>query len=251
LIFKTFYHSQLLFTMKKFFLWALIGLRTCALWGQQTRQDNLPLGTNENLFLNLRFADSIRVSAWDKNEVSITVVYQVNQGKLNDAFQLAVSRSEGQLRVTTDFDKELIKNDQVADCPEGLPIYQTNVYVDAQDNKTYRSARVCAQIYFDIKVPRLANFRVETISGNLLLVGLGGGVEAKSISGFVDLAWPPHQGAELRLKTITGQAYSNLPVDFGPDRQTVGHDLRGTLAGGGPRIRLETISGDIFLRRTN
>ncbi|MCU0449079.1 MAG: hypothetical protein MUC97_04425 [Bernardetiaceae bacterium] len=235
--------------MKKLLLWVLIGLRTCVLWGQQTRQENLPLGTNENLFLNLRFADSIRVSAWDKNEVSITVVYQVNQGKLNEAFQLAVSRSEGQLRVTTDFDKELMKNGQATDCPEGQSTYQSNVYVDAQGNKTYRGSTVCAQIYFDIKVPRLASFRVETISGNLLLVGLGGGVEAKSISGFVDLAWPANQGAELRLKTITGQAYSNLPIDFGPDRQAVGHDLRGTLAGGGPRIRLETISGDIYLRQ--
>jgi hypothetical protein len=94
--------------------------------------------------------------------------------------------------------------------------------------------------------------RVSTLSGNIDIVGLTGAIEAKSLSGFVDVAWPATKGAELALKTITGEVYTDQDIAFSSAPQknpTVGYQLRGTLNGSGPLVKLESISNDVYFRK--
>jgi DUF4097 and DUF4098 domain-containing protein YvlB len=94
--------------------------------------------------------------------------------------------------------------------------------------------------------------RVYSYSGNVDIAGLTGAIEAKSLSGFVDVAWPPTQGAELALKTITGEVYTDQDIAFSTERRKnpiVGYQLRGTLKGSGPLVKLESISNDVYFRK--
>jgi DUF4097 and DUF4098 domain-containing protein YvlB len=92
---------------------------------------------------------------------------------------------------------------------------------------------------------------VNTISGNIDIAGLNGALEAKSISGFVDVAWSPSTGAELSLKTITGEVYTDQDIAFSnhKDNPMVGYQLHGTLKGSGPLVKLESISNDVYFRK--
>jgi hypothetical protein len=77
-------------------------------------------------------------------------------------------------------------------------------------------------------------------------------LQAKSISGFVDLAWPANRGADLSLKTISGEVFSNVEVEMANGQRKnegVGYNIQGKIAGGGPLIKLESISGNLYLRR--
>jgi hypothetical protein len=94
---------------------------------------------------------------------------------------------------------------------------------------------------------------VRSVSGDVKLNGLGGSaVEAVSVSGDVDLTWPPAQAAELSLKSISGEVYADPAVTFSnlKQRSYVGYQLRGSYGtGSGPLVKLESISGDVFFRK--
>ena len=148
----------------------------------------------------------------------------------------------------------------------------------------------CARIDYDVTLPAGAALRLSTISGDLDLSGLNGpltlktvsgnldlrdlggpvvarsvsgnvqlrgvrgnSLEAASVSGNVDLAWPPAQAAELRLHTVSGEVYADPAVTFSnlKPKSYVGYELHGTYAGrgSGPLVKLESVSGDVFFRK--
>lgn len=147
----------------------------------------------------------------------------------------------------------------------------------------------CAKIDYEVTMPAGAALRITTLSGDVDLSGLGGAitvktisgdlnlsaltgpvnahsvsgdvklkdlsgsaVEAVSISGDVDLAWPTAKAAELSLKSISGEVYADPAVSFSnlKARSYVGYQLHGSYGqGGGPLVKLESVSGDIFFRK--
>ena len=121
-----------------------------------------------------------------------------------------------------------------------------------ENGKYQRQRGVCVAVDYDITIPPGTDLRVSTISGNISLVGLRGTIQAKSISGDVDLSWPRTQGAELALKTISGEVYTDPAVAFTNrrERPVVGYEVHGTWQGGGrPAVKLESISGNVFFRQ--
>jgi hypothetical protein len=146
----------------------------------------------------------------------------------------------------------------------------------------------CLKIDYEVTVPAGTALRLNTISGDLDLSGLSGtvaaktisgdvrsagltgaltlhtvsgdvkvtelgrsAVEATSISGDVDVSWPTAQGADLRLKTISGEVYADSAVTFSnlKERRYVGYELHGSLGNGGPLLTLHSVSGDVFFRK--
>ncbi len=194
--------------------------------------------------LNLKFADSIQVRYWDKAEVSVRIVVTINNGRLNDALLVETASTDQEVSLKTDFDKERIKQGKAEDCPGNQRSWSTD------RNGTHYS--VCSDINYQVYLPRKAKLNIETISGNIDIEGATEGVTAKTISGYVDMNWPNAKGANLALKTITGEVYSDLNIDFRGKKEKhpiVGYLLEGTLNGGGPAVRLESISNNVYLRR--
>ncbi len=225
------------------------------LWGignlhaqRKTVEKTLAVPASNNVNLKLTFGNDVKVTAWDKKEAYVKVTYEINGGKLNEAFQLTFDASQDQLNVTAGLNEELIKNSSptAGDCPEG---YSRN-FVNYTKGKASNGA--CVQINYEIFLPRHANLTLETINGNIELRGFGGTVNAKSISGFVDMDWSNQNGATVALKTITGEVYSDVAIDL-PEKQKaapiVGYQLKGNVHNGGPSIKLETISNNIYFRQ--
>ena len=146
----------------------------------------------------------------------------------------------------------------------------------------------CAKIDYEVTVPAGTALRLNTISGDLDLSGLNGAVTAKtisgdvlstdltgpltlrtvsgdvklsnlgrspvdatSVSGDVDVSWPATQGADLNLKTISGEVYADPAVTFSnlKEHTYVGYELHGNLGSGGPLVTLHSVSGDVFFRK--
>jgi len=106
-----------------------------------------------------------------------------------------------------------------------------------------------SRIYWDVYIPENASFSVESINANITITGKTAAVRAKSISGFIDLSVDPQRKADLKLNTITGTVYTDLAVAASRSSRSVGTKISDLVNGGGKPISLETISGDIFLRR--
>lgn len=211
---------------------------------QRIVEKTLSAGSNDHVKLNLQFGEHITIKGWDKNEVSFRAVVEINSGKLNDAFVANyVEDSEG-VRIETDFDKDKLEGGRRSDCPGKR--YSSYSWNDGQQF-------VCSNITFEVYLPRNSDLELETISADIELFDLDGPIDAQSISGFVDLSWPEMNGADISMETVSGEAYSNLEnLTFNNKQEElpmVGYELRGVIGSGGPRVRLESVSGDVYLRK--
>ncbi|WP_420150847.1 hypothetical protein [Spirosoma sp.] len=230
--------------MKKILFLLLLGLLIRPAFSQKIIEKSLPVTAGQLVNLNLKFADSIRVRYWDQPNVSVRISVTINGGKLNDALTVATGSTDKEVSLKTDFDQELIKQGKDEDCPKRN--YSMNVN---RDGKGYS---VCSNINYQVFVPRQAQLKIETISGNIDIQGGTAPVFAKTISGYVDMTWPKSKGANLAMQTITGEVYSDLDIAFTSKKQKnpmVGYLLEGTVNGGGPNVRLESISNNVYLRK--
>ncbi len=233
--------------MKNIFILSTLYLVFCLhpVFAQKIIEKTLPYTKDQKIDMNLKFGDHIQVNAWDKKEVYIKAVIEINGGKLNDALVMNFTSDKESIRVLADFDKQLIKQGKREDCPT-----ENGSFRGYHDGNNY----VCSTITYQIYIPKGAGLDMETISANIELKEVTGPVHAKSISGYVDMNWPARQAASVAMKTITGEVYSDLDLNFlnKKDRpQIVGYLIKGTLNGGGPDVHLESISNDVFLRKAN
>jgi hypothetical protein len=97
-----------------------------------------------------------------------------------------------------------------------------------------------------------------SVSGNVVAAPGRGGEEMKfsSVSGNVTVRVPGGLNADFHGSTVSGDIESQLPVTSerrGPRNRwvdvRVGEEVRGTFGRGGPRLSVETVSGDIRVER--
>jgi hypothetical protein len=228
--------------MKKVILLLLFWAGTGSLLFAQKKEVSRQLDwkPGQKVELDLKFGDQVRIEGWDKSEVSFQASVEINGGELNEAFLIDTQTSEYSVNISTDLNEDML---------EKISNPCSNRMIYTSKNSTYG---VCVKVDYVIYVPRQAELHVETISGNIELSGLNGRIEAKSVSGFVDLDWPQKRGAEVSLKSVTGEVFTNLPVDFHNRKEElppVGYELKGALSTGGERISLESVSGNVYLRK--
>jgi len=232
--------------MKHIIFIILLSLLSFQLFAQKIMDKKLPYTSGQLVNLNLRFGDSIQVRYWEKAEVSVEISGSINNGKLNDALTVTTGSTQNELSLKTDFDQKMLLEGKAEDCPGNK-----NYSFSEKDGKRYY---VCSKISYKVFLPRKAKLQLETITANIAIEGATEAVFAKTISGFVDISWPRSSGANLAMKTVTGEVYTDFDVDFKNKKQKnpiVGYPLEGAVNGGGPEIRLESVSNNVYLRKKN
>ncbi|RDC65492.1 DUF4097 family beta strand repeat-containing protein [Adhaeribacter pallidiroseus] len=168
------------------------------------------------------------------------MTYLINNGRLNDALQPTFTAENGVARIDVTFDREKMKTGRAEDCPDS----QRNLNHYYQDGVAIFT---CQQIDYEVFVPRDADVTVKSVHCSMELRGLTGPVRAKSVHGFVDMNWPDKKGAAVTLKTVHGDVFSNLAIQFSGKKDE--QRLSGLVNGGGTAINLETIHNNVYLRQ--
>ena len=234
--------------MKKLTLLLLLGLCYSFTYAQKIIEKRMPFAANQSVKLNLKFADDIKVQYWDKAEVYVKIAVEVNRGRLNDAFTVDAKSNSNEISLKTDFDEDLIKKGKAEDCPDTR---NGNRSSWSRNGEQYY---VCSTINYEVYLPKKAEVSLETINGNIWISSINSSLHAKTISGFVEVNWPKGKGGNLGMKTITGEVYSDLDIKFKNKKEKnpiVGYLLEGTVYGGGPEVRLESISNNVYVRNKN
>ncbi len=226
--------------MKTLIIFTLAALTMTSVWGQKIIDKSLSYSKGQKIDLNLKFGETIQLKGWDKNEVGVKISVNINNNRLNDAFLVNFNSESDYIKVSSDFDEELLKNAQCGDCPDGKGSYWGN-------------KQICADIKYEIYLPSTAQVKVETISANMEISGMEGPMVAKSISGFIDMSISPGRQSDVFMKTISGECYSDLNIAYNEggakDWPGVGVRIQGKINGGGSLLELETISSNIYLRK--
>lgn len=216
--------------MKKLLLSLILGRLFIPQAGaQKIIEKHIDFSQKDLIALNIQIADSIRIITWNKNEVYVKASIDINDNKDNDLYRMTFGDSGNTVAVLA----------KIAD--------------HEKTNRGWNEKCNCycmqSEIYCDIYIPENVNFSIESINANITITGKTAAVRAKSISGFIDLAVDPQRKADLKLNTITGTVYSDLAVNASRNTRAVGTKVSDMVNGGGKPISLETISGDIFLRK--
>ena len=193
--------------------------------------ESVVLDGQTDLKLEFTFADNIVFKTWDKNEVKVDVSVKIQDGKYNDIFTLKSSKTSS--RVTIAMDRNMWDKIDRA---------------DRNNNCNWNS-----ELNYVVYAPKNIGISANTISGDYLLTYEGVAMRLKTISGAIDMTVPTSKGLDFRAKTISGEVYSDIDIEYpyGKDglRQIVGRNVRGRIGNGGDESEFETISGNIYLRK--
>jgi hypothetical protein len=177
----------------------------------------------ENIELNIQIADSIEIRTWNKNEVYVIASVNINNNRDNKAYETSFDETGKTVRVDARMDKEYFKGKNCC-CDSG-------------------------SIFWTVWMPAKSEIKVESINADLTLKGDPGKLYLKTISGFIDLAVSVSRPAALDFSTISGTIYSDFDIKPSKERAGIPVRIRQSINNGGPEIKLETISGDIFFRK--
>lgn len=216
--------------MKKYILTAILIVAAIVVsWSQKVITKKLDV-QGKKVEMKFDFAENIRVEAWDKNTVELEVTVNIDNNRYNDYYTLNVNERAGSADLIEKVDFEGIKK------------------VKAQKD----CCNFETKINYKLKVPANLEFNLKTISGKIELVGSVGKMSINSISGFIDYTIPAALKARINLSTVTGDVYSDVKFDKSASKEIswVGTKRDLTLNGGTLPVKLETVSGDIYLRKT-
>jgi len=197
----------------------------CTIQAQQKIEKHLNFSGKETIELNIRTADSISIQTWNKNEVYVKASININENKDNDAYLTSFEEKDIKVVVNANFSDD---------------------YFKGKDNCCIES-----DIYWQVFIPEKAGFSIETINADITITGKTEEMKVKSISGYIDLAVPEKQPADIEFSTISGTVYSNHNLLLANLNRSSHSVIKEKLNDGGPLIKLETISGDIFFRKSD
>jgi DUF4097 and DUF4098 domain-containing protein YvlB len=106
---------------------------------------------------------------------------------------------------------------------------------------------------------------LEEVSGPIVAKSTSGDITVKfanlnqekpssivNTSGFIDVTMPAGAKSNMKLRSISGEIYSDLDLEMpnsGNFKHTYGANIDGKVNGGGVDIDLHAISGNIYLRK--
>ncbi|WP_424962629.1 hypothetical protein [Ekhidna sp.] len=212
----------------------MLCLTTFGLWAQPKKvTESVAITGQELLDLEFDFADDIVFETWDKNEVLVEVMVEINDGEDNDIFSLSSETSNFTIYIEMDEDmwKKLSKE---------------------KDGK-WNNCSYTSTINYKVYLPSKLSVRASTISGDYEFEYFGSEMKLKTISGAIDVTISEKDGMDFKAKTISGEIYSDIEIEYpyGKEglRQIIGQDVRGRVSSGGVESNFETISGNIYLRK--
>jgi hypothetical protein len=221
--------------MKKNILFALLCIGFISTRAQKIIDKHIPFSPKDFVAMNFQISDSIRIMTWKKDEVYIHSSIDVNDNQDNDDYKMVFEESGQMVNVSARLETDNIRKRRSSHDSSG----------DCCCCCNYRT-----HITHVVYVPENVDFSVETINGNITIVGNTAEIRAKSISGYIDLAISPERKADLKMHTISGTMYSNIELPASRRiKQVGGGSVTAELNDGGKPIVLETISGNIFFRK--
>jgi len=210
--------------MKSTIIFTICWLVMAHTLAQTAIEKHINFSGKEKLILNIQIADSIRVHTWNKPEVFAKASVNINDNEDNEAYMTNFDEAGKDIRIT-------------ATISDGY-------------NREKKHCCMQTMITWELFIPEKTVFSIETINGDIMIEGVTTEINAKTISGFIDLALAANRKADLEMKTISGTLYTDLEINASSPENSIPGVVRHKLNNGGDEVNLETISGDIFVRKS-
>lgn len=210
-----------------------------------------------DVYLNLKFAKNIVVKQWNDQQISIEASININNNTENDYFSLKSDKTGSTYSVKSDFGDFFKKHQQ------NVTITTKDHGCNGYNHCTHHNEVIVNYVVYvpknmELKIKSISgsvealNFtgtlNLDLISGNITIKKHSKNMRLKTISGDIDIFV---SDATFEAKTLTGGIYSDLGIDFEKTKKkrSYGQKIVATIEKGTASLKLNTISGDIFLRK--
>ena len=215
---------------------ALIGAATTTL-AATTIDREFELGSNENVHVSIKLADSINIIPTTKDLVKINGEFDVNDGENDEAYTMNFEHSDSEFKISS----KLIKDKSLYRIIEILDEHGKVI-------STRHSMKVSA--HFNIHVPVGRKLVIDTINADLNLRNLEAPMRASSINGEINLELLESAAVDVNISTINGECFTDMEFEFRKKNSNFQHGHKSaevSLNDGGIPIHLKTINGHMFL----
>jgi hypothetical protein len=214
-----------------------------------------PVQAGQSIKFHFDYPDLIKVSTWDKNEISIQGTVSINGGESDDAFELSSSAFGNTLLI-----ESRIKN--LKNLPRRITVTKDGKKFtfknkselkdfDPQNRNNYKcySEGVNMDILLEIKVPKNTITKVESVYGMVEIKEFDAPLVVDATYGGVDASLLENKVGDLKAETNYGQIYSNLDHKFSGREEEDFHTLVSAKLGNGPSYIFESKYGNVYLRK--
>jgi len=233
----------------------LISLFTGVLAAQTPVNKVYPVTAGQKISLRFDYPELVKISTWDKNEISITGTVSINGGENDDAFELFQSTSGNMIYI-----ENKIRN--LKELPHRITVMNNGEKITFKTKADYqkyceehgrnfnqRSEGVDMDILLEVKVPRNIEAKLESVYGIVEVKNYTGPLTVEATYGGVDVTVQEKTMGELRAETNYGQIYSNLDLKFSGSEFKDFHTQVSAKLGSGPRYSFESKYGNVYLRK--
>ena len=220
----------------------------------------IPYQAGQKISMRFDYPELVKVSTWDKNEISIQGTVSINTGENDDAFELTSSTGDNTVSI-----KNEIKN--MKNLPHRVTVRdgaQKTVFRTKEEMRKYQAENnipgfnsvsygVEMDIVLEIKVPRNVETMVESVYGMVEIKEFAGPLTVVATYGGVDAALTERSVGQITAETNYGEIYTNLDVKFGGEglRQGDFHTNVSAKPGNGPAYYFDSKYGNVYLRKAN
>lgn len=219
----------------------------------------LSVRPGQKITMHFDYPELVRVSTWDKSEISIQGSVSINGGENDDAFVLDTDGSGSTISIRSGIKDMKNLPHRITVVKDGEKI----VFKNRAEYKKYCSEHgtsfntmtngVDMDILLEIKVPKNTETRVESVYGMVEVKEFTGPLTVESTYGGVDAAVEEKTMGKLTAETNYGQIYTNLNIKFDTDniREEDFHTLVSAIPGSGPAYSFESKYGNVYLRKSH
>lgn len=235
-------------------------LLNASVYSQTAINKTIAVQSGQTISMHFDYPELIKVSTWDKNEISITGTVSINGGENDDAFSLEASSRTSEVEITGE-----IRN--LKNLPHRITVWNGKQKMMFKSKEEYRkyadehgrgynsmSWGTDMDILLVIKVPKNIETKVLSTYGTIEIKDFSGPLIAESTYGGVDAALTEKLVGDLKAETNYGQIYTNFDFKFSgndPDsyRDEGFHTVVNAKPGNGPRYSFESKYGNVYLRK--
>ncbi|MEO1653013.1 MAG: hypothetical protein AAFU64_05680 [Bacteroidota bacterium] len=231
------------------------------LWAQKTMVFSEALPASQKVKLDLEYASNITINIYDGQEVKLSVSASLNDNEDNDNYEIEAKKEGDYLLFESrikDLKKISKKRVALSGDNQGGHHWNRRVYWD-DDHEVHivNGNYLTLDVNYEISLPAQASLIIETVTGEIEMTSPPKGLEIKSVTGDIDLSVGEGAAHSFKVKTITGDVYTNLKLNYkekdGKGLKRVGGGfstrLEADLNGGGNAFVLESTTGNIYLRK--
>jgi len=238
------------------FIGIMMSLLTGVLVAQTPVNKSYPVSGGQKINFHFDYPELVKISTWDKNEISIEGVVSINGGENDDAFELTQSVSGNTISI-----ENRIKG--MKSLPQRITITRGSekiTFKSKEDYKKYRDEHgkdfnttnfgVDIEIVLEIKVPKNMETKMESVYGMVEVKNFQGPLSVDATYGGVDVSVQEKTTGELIAETGYGQIYTNLDQKFTGTEFEDFHTMVSIKPGTGPRYSFESKYGNVYLRKS-